>query len=453
MRRKAARSALSVQTTCLAVSYRRGMRSSRQQGPGPTPLASRTFRRLWLASVLSAAGDAASWVAMAALVLSSGGSLPLLAVLYTAPVAIGGMAAGWALDRFDRRRLLAADAAVRGVVFAGIPVAAVAGSLGSGQVYATAAVYGLLKMISLAGFPALIPQLVGTGQLPAANALEGAGFGVAIVAGPALAGAALGLGLPPPAVIAGDAATYLVFAATLAVTPLARQAHAAQAGHRQAPGAAIGEVVRLVIRHPVIRDTTVMFAAFNIGEGALLVVLARQARRVGFGPGGYGWLIAAMAAGELAAALVLVRVRWRAPLVASVLAAQLAAAAVTAGLLSSDRAVTVGSLVLLGCCTAPMTAWAQTLRMQAAPSRMHGRLFALLRTTMQATPPIGALMAGITLRAGTGAAVASIVSAMAVPALLLAPDLLRPRRAEPGRLRPHKAEADSQRRPLPEENA
>lgn len=428
------------------------MRMSRRRESGPTPLAGKTFRRLWLASVLSATGDAASWVAMAALVLSSArGSLPLLAVLYTAPVAVGGMAAGWALDRFDRRRLIAADAAVRGVVFAGIPLAAAAGSLGSGQLYATAAVYGLLKMISLAGFPALIPELVGADQLPAANALEGAGFGIAIVVGPALAGAALGLGVPPPAVIAGDAVTYFVFAATVALTLPAPRAPAAQTSHRQAPGAAIGEVVRLVIRHPVIRDTTVMFAAFNIGEGALLVVLAHQADRAGFGSGGYGWLIAAMAAGELIAALVLLRVRWQAPLVVSVLAAQLAAAAVTAGLLSPSPAITVASLVLLGCCTAPMTAWAQTLRMQAAPSRMHGRLFALLRTTMLATPPVGALMAGLTLRAGTTAAVASIVFAMAVPALLLAPDLLRPRRAEPGRLRPQ--QTDSERRPLPEQNA
>jgi predicted MFS family arabinose efflux permease len=147
----------------------------------------------------------------------------------------------------------------------------------------------------------------------------------------------------------------------------------------------------------------------------------------------------------------LLRVRWRAPLAVSVLAAQLTAAAVTAGLLSSSRVVTVASLVLLGCCTAPMTAWAQTLRMQAAPSQMHGRLFALLRTTMQATPSAGAVMAGITLRAGTGAAVTSIVSAMAVPALLLAPDLLRPRHAEPGR--PRAQQADSEECSLPRENA
>jgi len=328
--------------------------------------------------------------------------------------------------------LLAADAAIRGAVFAGIPLAAAAGSLGPGQLYATAAVYGLLKMISLAGFPAMIPQLVGADQLPAANALEGAGFGVAVVAGPALAGAALGLGLPPAAVIAADAATYFVFAVTVAVTPLAGLQTAAQPGHRPATGASIGQVARLALRHRVIRDTTIMFAVFNIGEGALLVVLAHQARRAGFGPGGYGWLLAAMAGGELAAALVLLLVRWRAPLAVSVLAAQLAAAAVTAGLLSSSRVVTVASLILLGCCTAPMTAWAQTLRMQAVPSRMHGRLFALLRTTMQATPPVGALLAGMTLRAGTDTAVTSIICVMALPAVLLGPGLLRSRQPDPG---------------------
>lgn len=427
------------------------MRVSWRHASGPTPLAGKTFRRLWLASVLSAAGDAASWVAMAALVVSSArGNLPLLAVLYTAPVAVGGMAAGWALDRFDRRRLLAADAAVRGMVFAAIPLTAVAGSLGSAQLYTAAAAYGLLKMISLAGFPALIPELVAADQLPAANALEGAGFAVATVAGPALAGAMLGLGVHPAVVIAADAATYFVFAATLAMTPLTRQVPAAQAGRRRAPGATLGEVTRFVIGHPIIRDTTIMFAVFNVGDGALLVVLAHQARRAGFGPGGYGWLIAAMAVGELAAALVLLRLRWRAPLAASVLAAQLAAAAVTAGLLSANRAVTVASLVLLGWCTAPMTAWAQTLRMQAVPGRMHGRLFALLRTTMQATPPVGALMAAITLRAGVGAAVTAVVCAMAVPALLLAPDLLRPRPSRSGRPR---RRADTEPSLLPEEKA
>lgn len=184
-------------------------------------------------------------------------------------------------------------------------------------------------------------------------------------------------------------------------------------------------MIRLAVRHPVIRDTTIMFAVFNIGEGALLIVLAQQAHRTGLGPGGYGWLIAAMAGGELAAAAVLLRVRWRAPLTVSILLAQLAAAAAVAGLLPPSWPITVIALIMLGFCTGPMTAWAQTLRMRAAPPSMHGRLFALLRTTMQATPPVGAALAGVLLHAGVGAAVIGIITVMAAPAVLLAPSLLR----------------------------
>jgi len=49
--------------------------------------------------------------------------------------------------------------------------------------YLVAAVYGLLKMIGLAGFPALIPSLVTPEQLMAANALESLSFGIAGLVG------------------------------------------------------------------------------------------------------------------------------------------------------------------------------------------------------------------------------------------------------------------------------
>ena len=66
------------------------------------------FRRVWLGATISATGDAASWIALVALIVAAPrASITILAVCYTAPVAVGGLAAGWALDRFDRRRLLA----------------------------------------------------------------------------------------------------------------------------------------------------------------------------------------------------------------------------------------------------------------------------------------------------------------------------------------------------------
>src|SRR5262245_36181740 len=124
------------------------------------------FRRVWAGATVSATGDSASWVALVALSLGTAhASLPILVALYTAPVAVGGLVAGWALDRFDRRRLMIGDSVLRGAAFASIPLAVLFGGLSAGQLYAVAAVYGLFKMIGLAGFPALIPSLVSGTQI------------------------------------------------------------------------------------------------------------------------------------------------------------------------------------------------------------------------------------------------------------------------------------------------
>jgi hypothetical protein len=55
------------------------------------------------------------------------------------------------------------------------------------------------------------------------------------------------------------------------------------------------------------------------------------------------------------------------------------------------------ALALLGLFSAPLTIWAQTLRMRIIPPHMRGRAFALLRTLMQSTPPLGGAVAGLLL--------------------------------------------------------
>jgi Major Facilitator Superfamily len=380
---------------------------------------------VWAGATVSAAGDSASWVALVALTLGSvRASLPILVVLYTAPVAIGGLSAGWALDRFDRRRLMIGDSVLRGAVFASVPIAAAFGGLGAGQLYAVAAVYGLLKMIGLAGFPSLIPALVPADQLDQANALEGVTYGAASLAGAGLAGLAVAT-IGPARVVVIDAVSYLVMAVCLwSVHDLS----SASPRPRPARGAAgFGEVVHLALTNAVLRDTTIMFALFNIGDGALLVFLPHRALQLNLGAGGYGFLVAATTGGQLLAALALSRLTWRAPLPASIITAQITAALVTGLLVIGSAAVTVASLAAVGICAAPMTAWAQSLRMRMVPTQAHGRLFALLRTTMQATPPAGAAVAALTLPHGTAVTVTVIAAAMGLPAILLARDLTRRR--------------------------
>ncbi len=398
------------------------------------------FRRVWLGATVSAAGDAASWIALVALVLGTPhASVAVLAICYTAPVAAGGLAAGWALDRFERRKLLIADALARAAVFALIPVSAALaastaastpgqpGALPLWLIYAVAAVYGLLKMISLAGFPALIPQLVDADQLSRANALEGVSYGLASPAGAGLGGPVIGAFGRSGAIglLLADAASYLVFAAALR-TVRPRPLPAAAPG---GDGASLVTVLRLVLSKPVLRTITAMFALFNIGEGMLVVFLPRRSAAIALGAGGYGYLVAALTFGELAAAAVLARLNWRRPLVPSILVAQLGAALIAATLIIPSASSTIIAMTALGFVSAPMTAWARTLRMRETPAAMHGRLFAVLRTAMQATPPIEAAAAAGLGHLGPAVLTGCVVAVMGTPLLAGAADLIsvRPR--------------------------
>lgn len=382
------------------------------------------FALLWAGATVSTTGDAMSWVALVWLVYrqrGQAGDVAVLAAAYTAPVAVGGLLAGSLLDRFDRRRLLAADNLVRGLAFLTVPVAAALGLLTLTHLYLVAACYGLLKMVSLAGFPTLIPAYVDDADTQRANALEGLSFGASQAAGAALAAVLLPLVGAVP-LLALDALSYLVYALCLVRLPAGRPV-AAAAG--DGPRRSLLAVARFVWRTRPLRSTTAMFMLFNIGEGALLVFLPVYSGQLGTGVAGYGLLVSAVTVGELAGSIGAgaVAVDRLGP---RIVAAQLAAAALLAGLLL--RPPLVPTLVLLaafGAMTTPMTAWAQTLRMRLTPEGLQGRVFALLRTAMQATPPLGAALAAATVPRGVAPTVAAIVAVMAVPALLAAPGLAR----------------------------
>src|SRR5262245_53303479 len=175
------------------------------------------FRRFWIAFTCSALGDAMTRVALTWFVYDTTGSaraVGWLLLCYTGPVIVGGLLAGSLLDRFDRRAVMAVDNLLRGAAVAAVPILHATGQLAVWHVYAVAAVYGLLMMISLAGGPSLVPDLVAEDHLATANALEMLSFTLAGVIGPPVAGlliAAIGA----PNVVLIDAISYLGFAIVL----------------------------------------------------------------------------------------------------------------------------------------------------------------------------------------------------------------------------------------------
>ena len=391
-------------------------------------LAKRDFALLWGGATVSALGDGMSFVALVWLIIERGGTpaeVGWLAAVYTAPVIVGGIAAGVILDRFDRRRVIAADNVIRGLAIASVPLAAAMGVLTTAHLFVVAAIYGLLFMTSIAGIPSLIPALVDESDLTTANAMESISYGIAGLVGPALAGVVIAV-LGAPLVLALDAATYAVFVACLLAMRGGRPGRPRECAARrdgdgvtvqEAPvGKGIGPAVRFILGAPAIVATTVMYMCLNISGGISLVVIPVYALDVlGGGPATYGVLLSALTAGELIGLLVIGAVAWPWALGRSIAAAALLSGLILSLLLLRPQLpVILLVLAASGLAESSLTPWAQTIRMRLIPPALRGRVFALLRTLMQSTRPIGAVLAGVLLAGG------DLTPALAVGALLVA---------------------------------
>jgi MFS family permease len=357
------------------------------------------YRRFWLGFTGSVLGDALGRVALTWYVYEATDSpraLGWLMLCYTGPILVGGLLAGHFLDRFDRRTVMLVDNALRGGAMALIPLLHALDRLELWHVYAVAAVYGALMMVSLAGGPALIPSLVPRERLATANALEVLSYTVGGVIGPPLAGLLIGW-VAAPTVVLLDALSYVLFALALAsvrVEDEHKEAATATDGRRYG----FGDAVRLLFQSPVLRATTFMFMALNIGNGMLTVWLpVLTDRDLDGGAGLYGLLLGLLALGEVAGALVAGGLVLPLALGALICLAQaLSGASLLLVQVPSVWAAGAGML-LYGAFSAPLTIWAQTLRMAIIPERLRGRSFALLRTIMQGGNPIGGALAGLLL--------------------------------------------------------
>lgn len=380
----------------------------------------RRFRLLWLGATTSSLGDSVSLLALIWLVYLTGGSATKLGwfvAAYTAPVIVGGPFVGAALDRFDRRLIMTVDNIVRGALVGLLPILSYSHVLGIWQLYGFAVLYGFLKMIPLAGVPTVIPDLVPAEDFDTANALESISFYLSAVAGPAAAGLLIA-GIGAINVLWLDAASYFVFAfALVRLGPLPRAPRAVRGDERRT----ISHSLRFVAGIPILLATTVMFMFVNVGEGIVEVITPVYVRQVlQAGAATYGALVAVAGAAGLAGAFVAGASASRLPLGRAIALSEIAAGCAYATLAGKPPiALTFVGLALGALCLGPLTVWAQTVRMHLIPPDMRGRVFGTMRTLMQATPPLGALLAGTLLRHGGIAVTAAAIGlVLVVPAVI-----------------------------------
>jgi predicted MFS family arabinose efflux permease len=279
------------------------------------------FRALWLAQVLSVAGDQLARVALTLLVFDRTHSALLAAVTFAAsvvPAFFGGIALAGLADRFPRRQVMIACDLIRVVLVAVMTV--------SGMPIALLVM--LLFLVTLVSAPflsaraALYPDIL-TGDLYVlGTAVTLTTLQFAQVLGFAAGGAVVGF--------FGVRVSLLIDAATFALSALiiriwVRHWPAAQAGTERDSGTGGGllEGLKLVFRSPALRIPMLLgwLAAFyNIPEG----VSAPLAATLGGGAVAVGFILAAPAFGASVGAIAFSRfvaparrVQWMSPLAAA----------------------------------------------------------------------------------------------------------------------------------------
>jgi len=362
-------------------------------------LSNKNFLAFWSGFTISSIGDSLTRVALTWLVFEetkSAQALGMLTIAYTAPILIGGLIAGPLLDRFSPRRIMLIDNLIRGLIFSLIPILHFINRLELWHIYLFAAIYGFLMMISLAGGPTLIPAIVKHEQLDTANAMEMLSYTVSGVIGPPLAGLLIAW-FGATNVVIFDALSYFIFVFALLGVSVREPERPTDQKTNTSYG--ITDAVRLMLGNKVILSTTLMFMAANIGLGAMTVFLPLVSNQIAEDSSQvFGILLGAMAMGEVISAWLAGSLTINMAIGKRISLAQILSGLSLMFLLagSSFGSVLIG-LFLFGFFSAPLTIWAQTLRMQVIPSDLRGRTFALLRTLMQGATPLGGALAGFLL--------------------------------------------------------
>ncbi len=224
------------------------------------------FSKFWVGQTVSNLGSSITLFALPLLVYNLTGSALNLALTTAAqfvPHLLFGLVIGAYADRLDRKRLMITVDLLRAVVISTIPLLSAFDALTVWWIYGVGFVMSTLTIFFDSCQFAAIPSLVDNKDLVAANGRIQASFSAAQIAGPLLAGVLVSL-LPPAGVVAVDALTFVVSAVALGA--ISSRFNTVE-GDQRSPTSLRADVIdglRYVMRHPVLRQISLMLALTNL---------------------------------------------------------------------------------------------------------------------------------------------------------------------------------------------
>jgi len=385
------------------------------------------YWRLWSAATASALGDGLRRVALPLLAVHltrDARLVALVAAAGTVPWLVFGLPIGALVDRWDRRRTMAAVDLLRTLVVAVLAVAVAVGAMSIPLLVAGTFVLGTGEIFAESAALALVPQLVAPPQLERANGrLQAGEVAAGQFAGQGLGGALYAVALALP--FALDAATFLLSAALVLSlrTPTRRPVPAASL--RRLP-AETAEGLRWLAGHRLLATLCVLLAVLAAVSGAFWAIAALYAANIlGLGPTGFGVLLAVGAAGSLAGSLLAEPLAARLGTAGAIRLAVTVVTLATAGLAATDSPLVAGALLTVnGIAVLVWNVVTVSLRQAIIPDRLLGRVGSAYLFIGLGAQPVGALGAGLLAHAAGLPAVFAVSAALlALTALVTAPRL------------------------------
>ena len=357
--------------------------------------------------------------------------LGLLGLFQFIPLAILTPVAGWAADRFERRRIAMIANAVDLAVALALGFCAYADALSLPLLFALAAAHGVARVFVGPAMSAIAPNLVPPELLPRAIAMSSIAWQSASVIGPAIGGFLYAQAAPFPYIFGAT----LLLIGIISITPIRKilPPPPDQAVH---PLQQMLDGLSYTWRERFLLGAISLdlFAVLLAGATALLPVYARDILHVG--PAGLGWLRAAPSFGAVIVAALFV---WR-PLKHNV-GAKMLWAVVVFGLatisfgLSVNFWISISSLIVLGASDMLSVYVRSSLVQLNTPDAMRGRVSSVSGLAISASNELGEMQSGVAaaLLGPVGAVVFGGVGAIMVTGIwaVLFPELKNARTFEP----------------------
>jgi MFS family permease len=355
----------------------------------------RDYRLFWSGQLVSLVGTWMQSVGQAWVVLELTGSplkLGLISALQFGPMLFLSLHAGALADRVRKRRLLLFTQGA--LMLQALALAALdwTGHIQFWHVAVLATVYGVANTLDLPARQSFVVELVGTGDLMNAIALNATVFNGARVVGPAAAGLLIArYGVAPAFLINGlSFLGVLVALAAIRTEGAPRSREAATVGQEILQGLRYAAGTPLV---GLILALLFVISLFVLNFNVLVPLVAREVLHEG--ARGFGLLMASLGLGAVGGAVALASMNRARPPLPLIVSAALVTSAGVLGL-SAVRHFWMAAAVLVvaGFTQIVFMASCNTTIQVSAPDHLRGRVMSLYALVFVGTHPFGALLIG-----------------------------------------------------------